>query len=256
MNVKQIGDIVNRNSSHILTGTAILGLAATTYFAVKGTVRSIRATDELIQEMEHDYQDGGIEPLFLRKRDYVRLNWKFYIPAAACGAATIASIVGAHTIDTRRQLAYAAAATLVKNNFEEFRAKTIEKIGAKGEEEIRGEIAKEKLEALDADNQLMVIGDGKVLCYDRYSGRAFENDMESIRRAENDINAGIINHMYASLNDFYRRIGLEETDMGEQVGFNTDNMLSVAYSSTLVNGKPAIAIDFVNLPETKYHKIW
>ena len=51
--------------------------------------------------------------------------------------------------------------------------------------------------------------------------------------------------MYASLTDFYDEIGLPETAVSGYVGWNTDELLEVTYSSILSDdGKPVLAIDF------------
>ena len=62
--------------------------------------------------------------------------------------------------------------------------------------------------------------------------------------------------MYASHNDFYRLIGLPGTTYGEEVGWRTDNMMDLEYSSHLAeDGRPCLCIEYHVAPVRNYYKI-
>jgi hypothetical protein len=95
--------------------------------------------------------------------------------------------------------------------------------------------------------------------FDTFTGQYFHSTMEKIRKAQNDINEMCINgHGYASLNDFYARIGANTTtELGENFGWTTDNMLEVHFTSILTKGdKPAIAIGYKSLPKLEYYRVF
>jgi hypothetical protein len=94
--------------------------------------------------------------------------------------------------------------------------------------------------------------DGKVLCHDAFSNQFFHSDMESIRRAQNDINAQILHSDFATVSDFYHAIGspeLEATSVSGEMGWNTDKLLDISYSTVLhKNTTPCLSIDFAVVP--------
>ncbi len=76
--------------------------------------------------------------------------------------------------------------------------------------------------------------------------------METVRRAVNDVNEQIFQEMYASLNDFFNRIGIPASRVGSEVGWTTDNKLEVRYSTQLVGGRPCVVIDYHKEPIRKF----
>lgn len=48
----------------------------------------------------------------------------------------------------------------------------------------------------------------------------------------------MVYEMYAALNDFYNEIGLSNTDMGDELGWNIDDgLLEISYGAMLINSK-------------------
>lgn len=243
----------DRNSPTILTGFAVGGVFTTAVLAAKAAPKVVAE----IGTIEQQRYDDGIEPVYLTKREICKVAWRPYAPAFLMGGATIAAIIGANTISTKRHSALVAAASLTERAYHEYKEKALEQLGEAKEEKIRAAVAQDRFDKDEVGSrEVIVVGDGEQLCYDTLSGRSFMSDIENIRRAENDINAMINNDMYASVNDFYRKIGLATTTMGEELGWNNDNMLSVAFSGILSGGKPCIAIDYHQAPVANYHKIW
>lgn len=67
----------------------------------------------------------------------------------------------------------------------------------------------------------------------------------SIRAAVNKINETMVYEMYAALNDFYNEIGLSNTDMGDELGWNLDDgLLEISYGAMVADdGRPCITLD-------------
>jgi len=69
--------------------------------------------------------------------------------------------------------------------------------------------------------------------------------METIRRAENDINSQIHNEMYATLSDFYDIVGLPHTSMSDETGWDSAKKLEIKYSPVMApGGKPCISFEY------------
>lgn len=238
---------VSDNSPTILAGLASGGVAFTAILAVKVTPEVNRRRAEATAELK------GLETLRGKAKLFAFI-YKPYLPAVSVGAASIACIIGGTAISQRRNAALASIYTLTEKAFTEYKGKVAETIGAKKEESVRAAIAEEHIRKEPPSNSL-IIGDGQVTCYDTLTGRYFSSDMEALRKAQNDINQKTINEMYASQNDFYQLVGLPLVGYGEEVGWRTDNMLELEFSSILSeDGKPCLAIDYRLQPIRGYYK--
>lgn len=239
------------NSPTILTGIAAAGTVITAYLTGKASIKAARLIDA---DNAIRRKMGGEDNDFLTK---VQLVWPEYLPAVGTGSVTIACIIGAHKIGSRRAAAVAAAYSLSERAFAEYKEKVVEKIGEKKHQVIYDEIAQRKVENdPPSSKEIVITGNGDVMCYDTITGRYFLSNMESIRKAENDINRQIINEGYVGLTEFYDRIGLPGTAFSEEVGWNYDNPLEIKFSTVMSeDGKPCIAIQYNFQPVRQYYKL-
>ena len=235
-----------KHSPEILTGIGIAGMVGTIVLAVKATPKAIHICEELRREKE--------EPT---KLDYVKATWKCYIPTAVTGVTSIACLIGASSVNARRNAALATAYKLSETAFIDYKDKVIETIGEKKNQAIKDNIAKDKIESDPVSSKEVIITDkGNTLCYDGISGRYFKSDMDIIKRAENALNRRIISYEYASLNEFYNEIGLSPIKIGEDLGWNIDDrQIEIDFSSQLADdGTPCLVINYSVAPRYKYWK--
>ena len=241
--------MLDTNKPVILTGIAAVGVLTTAIFTAKGTFQAA----DLIRENE--YKDNGLW-VRLPNKERLLLVWQAYIPAVSVGAVTLACLIGAQSVNSRRQALLISGYTLSEAAFREYREKAVDAFGVQKEQKIRDDIAKDHVAANPVSSQVIITGIGEVLCYDTLSGRYFNSDMETLRRAQNDINALCINDMYASQNDFYRLIGLPINGYGEEYGWSTEVMLDLQFSTVLSeDGRPCISIDYRMSPIRGYYKM-
>ena len=241
-----IGSIVKRaqkatadNAPTILTALGVTGLITTAVLTGKA---SFKAAEVIATGNKNvtAYEDG--DPLEVREK--INLVWKYYIPAAGTAAVSIACIVCANHISTRRTAALASAYSIAQEGFREYREKVLDKIGETKEQEVRDEIAQDRVDK-NPPSEVVFIGQGEVLCLDTYSGRYFMSDMESVRKAENDTNWQILNSDYASLTDFWDRLDLDSTSESDNIGWNTDAKLELELGSAIAkDGRPCITVGF------------
>lgn len=243
---KKAARALSDNSPLILTALGVTGTITTAYLTGKA---SFRAAD-MIAEAEIDSDRN-----YMNAREKVELTWKLYIPAATTGLLTVTCIIFANRIGTRRAAAMAAAFTISERAFEEYKSKVIEKLGEKKEQAVRDEIAQERVNRDPVDSRQVILAGGSVLCYDSYTGRYFLSDMETLRKAQNDVNEQITHDHYASLTDFYERIGLPATQVSEEVGWNLDKFLELHFSTTLSSkGEPCLVVSFEVSPARNYFR--
>jgi hypothetical protein len=247
--LKQAEKFTTDNSPAILTGIGIAGVVGTAYLTGKATVRAVDIID---RERSIQFRTTGIQPW--SRKEVVLLVWKFYIPPVTVGALTIASIYGANHVGTRRATAMAAAYSISEKAFSEYKEKVVDKLGEKQEQVVRDELAQERVERNPSDDATVIITDGgEVLCYEQFTGRYFKSSMETIKQAVNEINYNILHQGYASLTDFYHEVGIPRTGLSDELGWNTDQLLEIDYSTVLsTDGRPCVAIDFNTQPYRRF----
>ena len=240
---------VTRNSPTILTVGAVAGVITTVIL----TVRAVPKAEAAIHEATPlDFQNDEFHPL--TRVEKVKVAWKFYIPTAVMATATIACIIGGNTISTRRTAAIASAYTLADTAIKEYQSKVVETLGEGKETKIRDAIAQDRLDANPVgQNAVYIASGGEMLCYDTISGRYFKSDIETLRRAENELNHRLINSSFISLNEMYREIGLEPVKLGDDMGWIPDNMIDFRFSSRIAdNNTPCIVLDYHIDPKLDY----
>jgi len=247
---KRAEKITVDNSPQILTGIAVVGVVGTAYLTGKATIKALDLITEEQRLLDLEQQSHPLEPM-----EKFKLTWLVFVPPVIAGGLTIVCIVGANRIGSRRAAAVAAAYTLSEKAFTEYREKIEEKVGEKREQKYRDEIAQDRVNA-NPPTDIYVTAGGDVLCMDSMSGRFFQSSIETLRRAEAQVNLQIMSDNYASLTDFYDRIGLAGTAYSTEVGWNLDKSLELEFSTVLAeNDKPCIYVGYHTAPIRDYHRL-
>lgn len=246
---KDAQETLVKHSPEILTGLGIAGMIATTVLAVKATPKALRLIEAKKEELKADK---------LTVKDTVKTTWKCYIPAAVTGTASVACIIGASSVHLNRNAALTAAYTLSETALREYREKTLETVGEKKEQLIRDAVAQDKVEKRPvSSNAIVATGIGNTLCYDPFTDRYFNSDIDKLRKAENEINSQMLDEGYISLNEFYYQVGLGEATVGDSVGwnYNRDGFVKLSLSSCIsTDGVPCIVLGFRTNPYHDYDR--
>lgn len=248
---RDVGTSLSKHSPGILIGVGIAGMITTTVLAVKATPKALRLMEEKKQEL--DVQT-------LTPVETVKATWKCYVPAAITGAASIACLVGSHSVNARRNAALATAYKLSESAFTEYKNKVVETIGEKKERTVRDRISEEQIKNNPiAKTDVIVTGKGNTLCFDPLSSRYFYSDLEKINRAANKLNYDINTNPFdtgVTVNDFYMEIGLPGTMTGDGLGWNLHTGLIKIYPSAQMveegeehEGEPCLVLNFENPPQ-------
>lgn len=240
---------VSRRSPEILTGIGIAGMISTTVLAVKATPKAM----ELIEAKKREEWLDKLSPV-----EMVKVAWKPYIPAIVTCVTSTACLIGASSVSARRNAALATAYKLSETALTEYREKVIETIGEKKERTVRDKVAEERVKKNPVSkNEVIITGNGKTLCFDPISGRYFMCSIETIKRAENTLNKQMLHDIsgYVSLNEFYDEIGLDHTSVGDDLGWNTDQIIDIDFSSQLNDtGEPSVVLDYLVAPKYDFYK--
>lgn len=240
---------IKKHSPEILTGIGIAGMITTTVMAVRATPKALILIEERKEEI-------GAEKL--EAMDMVKTTWACYIPAAITGTLSVACLIGASSVNARRNAALAAAYTLSESALKDYQGKVIEMFGEKKNEAVKDAVAKDKVEKNPVVTREVIITEkGNTLCYDAISGRYFKSDIEKIKKAECELNRQMLDDMYVSLNDFYYEIGLDSVKLGDELGWNVDSgYIDLSFSSQLASdGTPCLVIDYSVAPRYDYRNL-
>lgn len=231
---------VKNHSPEILTGLGVSGVITTSYLVAKASFKAKTMIDERDKEVHGVPRNG-----YPSTKEQAKLVWKLYIPPVIAGTATIACIIGSQKANSRRTAAAFTAYSLTEKAFTEYKEKVVEQIGKGKEKKIRDEVAKDRIEKNPPNANVMIFGKGEVLCCELWTGRYFKCDMETLRRAENDLNAMIVNTYYVTLDEFYDLIDLPHTSTSDKLGWDSDKLLELQFSPVLSpDGEPCLAFDY------------
>lgn len=244
---------LKKHSPEILMGFGIGGMLTTSVLAVKATPEALRR----IEKKKHDDKQKTLTAMQI-----IQAVWRCYIPAAVTGAVSTACLIGASSINGRRNAALATAYGLSETALHEYKDKVIETIGEKKEEAIRDAIDKDRIEKNPPSQDVLLREKcGKTLCYDVFCGRYFYSDMETLRRVVNDLNYRMATmcEPYISLNDFYLELDNPDAppvELGDFLGWNTNKgLIKVCFSSQIARGTtPCLVVSFDIMPDYKFNE--
>lgn len=220
-----------KHSPEILTALGITSGASAIILAVKATPKAV----ELIEAEKHriNYEiakaarDEGVEVCNqidkLKPLDVVKITWKCYIPTAVTFAFSTACLIGASSVNVRRNAALATAYTLSESALKTYREKVAENVGEEKEKPIYEEAVKEQHKQNQVSTKEIIVTEkGHTPFYDVMAERKFTSDVDSIKRIANDLNRRMRDENSISLNDFYYAVNLSGIPIGDMVGWNID----------------------------------
>ena len=239
---KKAGQVLAKESPSILTGVGAVGVITTAMMAVRATPKALQ-----LLECERYARAKADQDVYLSKKDIFLLTWKCYVPTIIMGGLTIGCIVGANSINLRRNAALASIYGITETALKEYQAKVVETFGDVKAKKVKDDIAKDRIEkAPVSDKEVILTGKGETLCFEPFSSRYFKSDIEKIRKGQNELNRDLLNDDFISLNDVYYALGLPETKLGADMGWTiSDGLIEFDFSSQLTpDGTPCLVLDY------------
>lgn len=250
---RQTGRVLSKNSPTILTALGITGFVSTVVMAVRATPKAMEILDHE-RSLRFDEEEMRLDDQ-ISIQDTVELTWQVYAPATLMGLTSIACIIGASSIASRRQLALTSLYSIAESTLKDYQTKVVQTIGDKKEQKIRSEIAADELVKHPVETKSIIVsGLGDTLCFDQYTGRYFKGDVVQIQTKVNEFNRQLLSDMRIPLNDLYSEIGLEPVDSGQHVGWDVEKgLVEVDFSAKMASGNvPCVVLTFTNKPT----KLW
>lgn len=248
---KNVKMAVSNHSPEILTGIGIAGMITTTILAVRATPKALELIDDKKNEFDM-YPTEKLHPI-----EVVKTTWKCYLPATITGVTSVACLIGASSVNSRRNAALATAYNLSASALTEYKTKVLETVGEKKEQLIRDKVAEERINKEPVNQSAIIVsGNGNTRCFDTITKRRFVSDIESINKIVNELNRRMINgEDYISLNEFYYELGLDGSSIGDELGWNVSTgLIELDFSAQLdTDGTPCIVIDYTVAPKRGFN---
>lgn len=249
MNIKKLNPIVKKglnfvisNRAEMLAGASLVGLAATIYFSGKAALEINRCLEDTMLTKET-----------LKDPETAKKVLTAAAPAALSAGFTAACIVGSQVIAHNQYGALMAAYMLGQDKLKMFESKAVKLMGEDQTGELKAAVAQQRVlmrPITSSSGYIIDTGNGNTLCLDAMSGRYFKSSVEALRRAENDVNSQVNDDWSATLNEFYQYLGLEPIKLGDDLGWNTENLLHLMFDSALTSsGEPVLVLDYETYPE-------
>lgn len=245
-----ISKITDEKSPVILTGLAVAGLIVSVGLMYKSAPKIKKRIEDCKTDLKKS-PEGKKQEIITNCVKDVAIE---AVPTILTVGATTACIIGSNRASAKKIATLSAAYNLTKvaaDKWQEEATKLLKEEGInKVKEAVTGEKIKENVENVDIDESTAeYTGNGTVLCKDEYSGRLFYSSPEAIEQAINELSYRIMSEMYVSVNDFYEILGISQTRMGDDFGWNIDDTdkgrLPITLSSALTkNKRPVLFVSY------------
>lgn len=245
----------DRNTPHILTAASIIGLVETGILSFKAGGKTLNVMinyDMDVKDLERKGSSEGRTDLQEIEKDTAKKIIPILVPPVLMGATTAACIIGSDKISAKRIATLSAAYTIADTALKEYKDKVEEIAGEKKARAIQESITKDRVNKSQPPediSQLPTVGNGRVLCKDTYSGRFFYSDANRIKQTILKLSSDCVTDMWIPLNDLYYELGLEQVPMGNDLGWNADDLiqyqLPISITAVLTEDQqPCLGLDY------------
>lgn len=238
-------DATVKHSPEILVAVGIASMVSATVFAIQDTPKVMK----LIAEKE----ETQTEPLEIE--DKIKIVVPGYLRTIVASGVGVACIIGASSIRLHRNAVLTAAYTMSETALKNYTKKAEEIVGKEKADEIREKAQADAQLAVPQpvkakSNDIVIIDDDCIKCYDSLTGRYFPSNKNLIEKAVNEMNRLMRDECFMSENDWFNMIGLDSVLLGDDLGWSIDTgYLDISYSSRLdEKGNPALVVGYVQLP--------
>lgn len=239
----RVGLLARKFAPEILTATGIVGGVTAAIMGAKATLKVEAIIDETKEALEmtvtrqqtskddYDEKDAIKDKAYIYTTAVLRIG-RLYGPTVSVAVASIGSILGAHGIMQRRNVALVAAYTAVERSFSEYRKRVVSEFGEAVDQKVyygkRIEVAvddngkEQSVEVLGSENHLS----DYARFFDEFS-RHWQRDAETnrlfLQAQQNYANDLLRSRGHVFLNEVYDMLGLERSRVGAVVGWVINN---------------------------------
>lgn len=247
----KVSKVFKENEENILTTTIISGVISTGFFAYRAGLKANDILKERKEELSKISKGDKERRKEINKKTAKKLIPSI-LPPVLSGGITVGCAVGMNKATTKKVALLTTAYNVTEKALTDTNNKMVEMLGEKKTQTIKDAITKDKMEEkppLKDGSNVIITNGGDSLCRDSYTGRYFKCSALKISQAINDLSAECASSFYVSLNEFYDLIDLERIPYGDDIGWNTEDMiknrLPISYTAQLTSDdEPCLCIDY------------
>lgn len=238
---------IKKHSPEILMTAGIVGTVASTVLACKATTKVSKILEEknnTVEKIHECVEDGAIDYTVEDSKKDLTIVYaqtgvklaKLYAPAIALGVVSIGSIVMGQRILKKRNIALAAAYTVVDKGFKDYRKRVVERFGEEIDKELRYNIKAEEIEVETTDENGNKVTKKEIVNkvntnsdYARFFDascpgftKSPEYNLMFLKRQQDWANEKLQKQGYLFLNDVYEMLGMQKAPYGQIVGWVYD----------------------------------
>ena len=223
--VSRAGKALKRASPTILSCLGAFGVVATAILAIRATPKAL----ECIEDAKETKSPENGEKL--TRLETIAACWQCYIPATVTGIATIWCIFGANVLNRRQQASLTSAYALLNRTYQNYQKSVKNVFGEEGHRRVLEDMAIERVSenhtiytqgSFECTTLDFCVPEEEHLFYDTYSDRQFASTIGKVLQAEYHLNRMFALNGNASLNDFYKYLGLGPVTDGDDIGWWVD----------------------------------
>lgn len=256
--VNKVTEFADRNSPALLTGATVAGVFATAWMAYKAGPKA----HEIMERHKSMPVPETKELKRAETKAFIKEIAPVILPPIGMAIATSACAIGSNTVSSKRIAVLSAAYSMSESALKDYQAKVTELFDEKKVQKVKEGLAKDKLDKnpIQPGQDIYITGDGDVLCMDQYSGRYFRSNAQKIGQVINELSADLQSDMYVSLNDFYEKLGLTQVPMGDDFGWNIDDLahgqLDIDITACLTPDKqPCLVVTYDIYPREDFRRL-
>lgn len=204
------------------------------------TAKAAPKAERTLERMEIENYDASL-------KDKVMLVAPIYAPVVGMVLVSTACIVGSNRVHRYRYASLLALYSIGQQTLDRWQDAVLDEVGKKKYEKVRERVA-EPIGNLPVS---ILPDDERTLFFDVFTGRYFRSDsVETVRRVINDLNDAMFNDDFVSLNEFYYGVGLDDTEFGNEWGWNIANgSITAEFNAFLKNDRPIVSVTFQIKPK-------
>ena len=243
----RLGLKVKQYSPEILIGVGVVGLGVSTVMACKATLK----IDSILEEKEDTIDYINQAKASTNEEEYTHTDYqrditltyirtgvelsKAYGPAIVVGVASVGSILGAHNVMKKRNIAVAAAYKMLEKGFNDYRGRVIDELGEDKDNQFRYNSTKEKRDVVELDKdgkekkvkkEFTVADPNGVSIYAKFFDETStqwtktpEYNLIFLKGQQQYLNDVLHSRGHVFLNEVYDVLGLDRSKAGAVVGW-------------------------------------
>lgn len=233
--LRRHGRILAQNKSKVATVVGVTGFLVSIVVTAIQAPKARDALDELDAEIAYDCEHEHIEPPSAPEKLWMQTKRVVPImaPTVVLAVFSTACIAGGHKSLSNELAASVAAYEMKDRALKSYVANVKETLGEKKESEIRDsyyekEALKDIPEGPD-DRCIICTGEGDYLYRDNGTKQWFRASPRWLDHCRHEISKSIFTYDSASANELADIIGIEPTEFGNLLGFDTDDLDSATH---------------------------